>query len=624
MKRPHLFYFFFLFFGLVFTARLFYIQVLNTEYRLSALNNVIRKDVIYPGRGFIFDRQGELLAGNQPAYDIMVVPANVALSDTAGFCRQLGISESYFRTKIEEARRYSRVKPSVFIKQMSRERYATLQEQLHRYGGFYAQKRILRSYPKPVASNVLGFIGEVNQRFLQKHPEYQSGDLIGMSGIEKSYEEILRGRAGVAYQMVDVHNRVKGRYENGRFDSLPVPGKDLTATISRDLQAYGEQLMQNKRGSIVAIEPATGEILALVTSPSYNPRLLSGSERTEHYQRLQADTFNLPLYDRALLAQYPPGSPFKLINALIGLQEGTLTEKTTYTCNHGFHYRSLHVACHCNTFYPIMLHTAISKSCNNYFSETYRAIIQKYPSAQEGMDAWATHVKSFGMGRFLNNDLPTGRRGFVPTADYYNKAFKYPTWRAVSTISLGIGQGELLLTPIQMANVTAAIANRGYYYTPHIVKAIDGTPIANPKFTERRHTTIDSAHFEPIIEAMYDVFENGTARYSRHDSISMCGKTGTAHNPHGQDHSIFIAFAPRDNPQIAISVIVENGYWGSRWAAPMASLMMEKYLTDTVNRPDLEQRMREGDLRQQYLDQYALLQEMKKAKAKEEDEGTAK
>ena len=612
MKRKNLFYFFFIFFALTFIGRLFYIQVIEDRYKLSAYSNVIRKEKVYPGRGFIYDREGKLLVGNQPAYDLMVIPSQVDLTDTAAFCKLLGISRQSFRERLEKARRYSRVKSSVFLKQISKEDYAQIQEKLRNYPGFFPQKRILRSYPHVAAANVVGFIGEASDRFVRTHDEYSSGDLIGKTGIEKSYEEILRGKTGVYYKMVDVHNRVKGEFKGGAFDTLPEPGTDIHATIDIELQKYGERLMQNKRGSIVAIEPSSGEILAMVTSPSYNPRLLIGRERSKNYNKLYRDSVNLPLFDRGLLAEYPPGSPFKIINALVGLQEGVISENTTYTCHHGFHYGSLHVACHCGTNYPIKLETAISKSCNNYFSHVYKRIIEEDSTAQAGVNEWAEHVKSFGLGKFLNNDLPTGRKGFVPTGEYYDNAFKYPTWKAVSTISLGIGQGELLVTPIQFANMTAAIANKGYYYTPHILKKIGGEPISQEQFTKPKYTKIDSSHFEPIISAMHDVFETGTARWSRHDSIEMCGKTGTAQNPHGEDHSMFVAFAPKENPQIAISVVVENGYWGSRWAAPMSSLMMEKYLTGEVDRRRLEKRMLEGDLREQYQEEWQARQEKKK------------
>ena len=561
------------------------------------------KKKVYPGRGLIYDRNGKLLVGNQSAYDIMVVPIQVGEMDTTEFCQLLGITKELFKTKLSEAKAYSYRKPSVFVKQMSKEHYISLQEKLYSFKGFFPQKRILRDYAYNSAANVVGFIGEASDRFLKSNPSYKKGDLVGITGIEKSYERVLRGHAGVQYKMVDVHNRVKGKFDGGKYDTLPDPGADITSTIDIDLQKYGELLMSGKRGSVVAIEPSTGEILTLITSPNYDPELMVGRERTKNYSRLYLDSIEKPLFDRGLLAEYPPGSPFKVVQALIGLQEGTLTPNTAYTCHHGFHYGRLHVACHCGTGYPINLRTGISKSCNNYFCTTFKNIIEKYPNAHEGMDAWSQHVKSFGLGKFLNNDLPTGRRGFVPDAAYYDRAFGYTGWKAVSAISLGIGQGELLVTPIQMANMTAAIANRGYYYTPHILKKINDQPNDDPNYTEPKYTTIDPEHFDVVVEGMFDVFEKGTARGSRLKEIEMCGKTGTAENPHGQDHSIFVAFAPKDDPKIAMAIIVENGYWGSRWAAPIASLMIEKYLTGEVTRPQVEKRMIEGDLSEEYQKQ---------------------
>lgn len=600
MERKFLFYFFFVGFALIFIARLFYIQVVRSDYKLSAENNVIRKEKVYPGRGLIYDRNGQLLVGNQSAYDIMVVPHQVAEMDTAYFCSLLGITRDFFEKKLQEAKEYSYRKPSIFVKQVSKEQYAYFQEKLHLFKGFFPQKRILRDYKYRSAANVVGFIGEASDRFLQQHPHYHKGDLVGITGIEKSYETMLRGKPGIQFKMVDVHNRVKGRFEGGSYDTLPEPGKDLTSSVDIVLQRYGEALMNAKRGSIVAIEPGSGEILALVTSPSYDPNLMVGRERTRNYSMLFADSLNKPLYDRGLLAEYPPGSTFKVLEALVGLQEGVIDKNTTYYCRHGFHYGRLHVGCHCPYGSAISLRNSISKSCNNYYCQVFKSIIENHPDAHQGMNAWSAHVKSFGLGRFLNNDLPTGRKGFVPDADYYDRAFQYPTWKAVSTISLGIGQGELLVTPLQLANMTAAVANRGFYYTPHILKKIGAQPVQDPNYTEPKHTSVDSEHFEQVINGMFDVFELGTARASRLDSVEMCGKTGTAENPHGQDHSIFIAFAPRKNPKIAIAIIVENGYWGSRWAAPIASLMIEKYLTGEISRPALEKRMREGDLSEEY------------------------
>ncbi len=603
-NRKYLFFFFFASLALIFICRLFYIQVIKDDYKLSAANNVIRKEKMYPGRGFIYDRTGKLLVGNQSAYDLMVVPRFVKEIDTNTFCTLLNISKADYIDRIVKAKSYSYIKESVFIKQLSKEQFAYLQEKLHRYPGFFPRKRILRTYTNKSGANVVGFIGEANDRFLASNGSYSKGDLVGITGIEKSYENQLRGRAGIEFKMVDVHNTAKGKFEGGKFDTIPKPGQDVTSTIDIDLQAYGERLMSGKRGSVVAIEPKTGEILSLITAPSYDPELMVGRERSQNYNRLYLDSVNKPLYDRGLLAEYPPGSPFKVINALVAMQEGVLVPTTSYTCHHGFHYGRLHVACHCGTGYPIQLRTAISKSCNNYFCTVFKTTVDKYENAQIGLDVWSKHVKSFGLGQYLNNDLPTGRKGFVPDASYYTRLDGATTWRSVRAISLGIGQGELLLTPVQMANFTAAIANQGWYITPHIVKAVGGKTIDDPNLTEKKYTTIDQVHFQTIIDGMFDVFEYGTARGSRHDSIQMCGKTGTAENPHGQDHSIFVAFAPKDNPKIAIAIIVENGYWGSRWAAPIASLMIEQYLLGKVERKDMEKRMIEGSLNGEYEKQY--------------------
>ena len=602
MNRQYLFYFFFIATGIIFLLRLFQIQVMDDNYKIAAENNATRKLRQYAPRGYIYDRNGKLLVANQIAYDLIVVPRQVKDLDTLGLCALLNITREDFEERLHKAKVYSTYKPTLFFKMISRQRFAQIQEQLHKYQGFYPQKRLLRNYPYYTAANVVGYIGEVTPAFIKSNPEYQMGDLIGKAGIDKSYEELLRGEAGVKYVMVDNHNRVKGAFLEGKYDTLAQPGYDLVSTIDIDLQQYGEYLMHGKRGSIVAIEPGTGEILALVSSPGYDPNLLVGRDRSANYNKLYADTLNMPLFDRAILAEYPPGSPFKLVNALIGLQEGVITTETAFTCHHGFHAGGLHVACHCGGG-SFALVRSISKSCNNYYCTVFRNIIEKYPNSHQGLDVWSNHVKSFGLGKFLNNDLPTGRKGLVPTSDYYDKRLGYTGWKALTVISLGIGQGEMLVTPIQLANLAAGIANRGYYYTPHMVKAINGKPITDTNFTKPKYTTIEPQYFEPVIQGMYEVFENGTARASRLDSIAMCGKTGTAENPHGQDHSIFLAFAPKDNPQIAIAIIVENGYWGSRWAAPIASLMMEKHITGKVTRPAMEKRMYDGVLYEEYKKQ---------------------
>lgn len=603
MRRDILFYFLFVALGIIFLWRLFSIQVLDPKYKLSAEDNAKREVKLYPTRGFIYDRNGTLLVANQVGYDLLVIPRQVEEFDTALMCNLLDVDTAYIVKYLEKARRYSPYQPSIFYGMMSDDRYASIQEELYKFKGFFTQKRVLRDYPIHSAGNVVGFIGEVNERFIKNHPGYSMGDLTGQGGIDKSYEDILKGKAGVRYTMVDNHNREVGSFMNGQFDTLPIPGKDVRSTIDIRLQELGEKLMAGKRGSIVALEPSTGEILALVSAPSYDPNLLIGRQRSVNYTQLYRDSINKPLFDRALLAEYPPGSPFKTINALIGLQEGTLFPSTSYTCHGGFHFGSLHVGCHCGGG-AMALRRSIEKSCNNYYCNVFKRIIENYPTAQEGMDAWSNHVKSFGLGQFLNNDLPTGRKGLVPNSDYYNRAFGYTRWKAVSTISLAIGQGELLLTPIQMANFTAAIANRGYYFTPHIVKEIDGEPITDPQYTEPKYTTIDPKHFPVVIDGMFDVFESGTARASRIESIEICGKTGTAENPHGQDHSIFIAFAPKDDPKIAIAIVVENGYWGSRWAAPIASLLTEFYLTGEITRPEMMERMVNGSLADEYRKQF--------------------
>jgi len=602
MNRRYLFYFFFVSLGIIFLIRLFVIQVVNDEYKIAAENNATRKIRQYPPRGYIFDRNGKLMVANQIAYDLMVVPRQIENLDTTKFCDLLKIDKADFILRMKKAKAYSYYKPSLFYKLISRDRYAEIQALLYKYTGFFTQKRLLRNYPNTGAANVVGFIGEVSPAYIIDHPEYNMGDLIGKGGIDKSYELALRGSAGVKYVMVDNHNREKGPFAEGAYDTIASPGYDINSTIDLDLQLYGEYLMHGKRGSVVAIEPSTGEILALVSSPGFDPNLLVGRERSANYSILYADSINKPLFDRGLLAEYPPGSTFKIVNGLIALQEGVITTESQFTCHHGFHAGGLTVGCHCSGG-SFSLIRSIEKSCNNYYCSVFRLTVDKYATAKEGIDVWSRHVKSFGFGRFLNNDLATGRKGLVPDAAYYAKYYGNNNPKSLNFISLGIGQGELLVTPIQLANLGAIIANKGYYITPHIVKKINGKPITDTTLTNKRYTTIDKEHFYPVIEGMHLVFESGTARGARLEGLPMCGKTGTAENPHGQDHSIFLAFAPKDDPKIAIAIIVENGYWGSRWAGPIASLMMEKYITGEVTRPQLEQRMYDGLLYDEYKKQ---------------------
>ncbi|WP_298367900.1 penicillin-binding protein 2 [uncultured Lutibacter sp.] len=606
MKRSGLLAFLIILIAIIFISRLFYLQILNNSYTIPTLNSsAVKVTYDYPERGYIYDRNGVLLVANQLSYDIMIIPREVKPLDTLDFCKLLKITKEDFIKKFERAKRYSTRIPSTFLPQLSKSDYAYLQEKMHKFKGFYIIKRSLREYPLNSAPNVLGYISEVNERMIKNNPNYQLGELIGTAGVEVTYEETLRGTKGVKYIQRDRFNKEIGPYKNGIYDTLPVPGNDITLTLDSKLQQYGEALMINKRGGIVAIEPSSGEILALVSTPTFDPNLLVGRERSKQFSKLFLDTISNPLLDRGLQGEYPPGSPFKVITALAALQENVITTTSTIKCFGGYRYGSgkgAFMECHCGTHgSPVELNKAIYRSCNSYFSNAYRKTIEKYPTAREGMDVWSNHVKSFGLGNYLNNDLSVGKKGLVPDANFYNKWYPNSRWTATYSISNAIGQGEVLTTPIQLANMTAAVANRGFYFTPHIVKQIKDKKL-DEKYTTPKYTSIDEKYFEPVIEGLFNVFENprGTASWSKVKGIEICGKTGTAENPHGQDHSIFIAFAPKDNPKIAISVFVENGYWGSRWAGPIASLMIEKYLKGETIRPWKEQEMFNGSLQEEY------------------------
>ncbi|KUO67622.1 MAG: penicillin-binding protein [Lutibacter sp. BRH_c52] len=610
MKRTGLLSFLIIFIGVVYIARLFYLQVLDNSFNTSTLNNSAVKVMYdYPERGYIFDRNGVLLVANQLSYDVMVIPREVKPMDTTAFCALLKITKEEFIEKIEKASRYSTRIPSTFLQQVSKDDYASLQEILYKFKGFYIQKRSLREYPKSSAANVLGYISEVNETMISNNSKYHLGELIGTAGVEKSYEEVLRGTKGVKFIQRDRFNKEIGSFKNGLYDTLPISGNDITLTIDAVLQQYGEALMTNKRGGIVAIEPSTGEILAMVSMPTYDPNLMVGRDRSKNFTKLYLDSINIPLLDRGLQAQYPPGSPFKVISALVALQENVLNTTSSIQCFGGYKYgsgKSSFMRCHCETGgSPVNLNVAIYRSCNSYFATAYRKVIDKFPTPTEGVNVWGKHAESFGLGNYLDNDLSVGQKGNIPNGDLYNKIYPNGRWRSTATISNAIGQGEVLTTPIQLANMTAAIANEGFYYIPHIAKKIKGKPL-DKKFTTPIYTTIDKKHFKPVIEGLFDVFDNprGTARGSMVEGIQICGKTGTSENPHGQDHSIFIAFAPKDNPKIAIAVFVENGYWGARWAGPIATLMIEKYLTGETVRPLVEKRMFEGSIQEEYDKQY--------------------
>ena len=588
---------FFCLIGIIFVIRLFSIQVIDDTYKTSSENNIIRKQTEYPGRGLIYDRNGELLVYNEAAYDLMVTPREIKTLDTTLLCEILKIDKSDVAKRLTKCRRYSSYKASIFMKQISTETYATLSEKMFELPGFYVQSRTLRKYPKKIGAHLLGYVGEVNKHIIQKNEYYKEGDYIGITGIEKAYEKQIRGEKGMQLLLKDVHNNIKGSFQNGKFDVPAIKGKNITTTIDLQLQAYGEALMQGKRGSIVAIEPSSGEILCLISAPSYDPNLLVGRKRTSNYILLDEDSINKPLYNRAALAQYPPGSTFKLVNALIGLQEKTIYGGSKYKCHGGFDFgvENRKMGCHEHRS-PLNLKEAIATSCNAYFCYVYKGIIEKHSSVYEGYDTWHKYVSSFGLGNWLNNDLPTGKKGFLPSSNYYDKMYKKGGWKALTNISLAIGQDALLTTPIQMANMTAAIANKGFYFTPHVVKEIEGDTIPS-RFLKPNQTMIDSEHFDLVIRGMQEVIDDtelGTSNAAKMQNISVCGKTGTAENPHGEDHSIFIAFAPKENPQIALAVYVENGGWGSTWAVPIGSLMLEEYLTDNIKRLKLEKSIIEG------------------------------
>ncbi|MEQ6125188.1 penicillin-binding protein 2 [Pseudotenacibaculum sp. MALMAid0570] len=603
MKRSFLLYFLIFLVGIVFIVRLFQIQIVKGSENDPIKNNAaVKVEFDYPERGYVYDRNGKLLVANQLSYDVMVIPNEVKELDTLEFCSLLKIESEDFKKRIQRAKDYAPWLASVFLKQLAKEDFAYLQEKLHKFPGFFIQKRVIRDYPIKSAANIVGYISEVDQLVAKKDDYYEQGELIGKAGIERQYEKILRGKKGKKHFHRDRLNKIIGSFDNGKYDSLAINGQDITLTIDSELQQYGEFLMQGKRGGIVAIEPSSGEILALITAPSYDPNDMVGRKRAKNSTRLFNDTIHKPMFDRGLKASYSPGSPFKLINALIGLQEGVINTNTPFYCYNGYRYgRRKHefMGCHCEIYgKPIRLNTAISKSCNAYFANTYKRIVEKSSSSIEGMNNWSKHVKSFGLGNYLGYDLPEGDKGLIPDGNYYDRRIKNK-WGASRTISNAIGQGEVITTPIQLANVTAAIANRGYFYTPHIVKSINKTAIKDSIYTIPKQTTIDRKFFQPIIDGMHEVFKTGTGRYYPLKGIEIAGKTGTVENSiivdgkvkQLEDHSILVAFAPKDNPKIAIAVFIENGGYGSTVAAPITSLLVEKYLTRKVERKWIENKM---------------------------------
>jgi penicillin-binding protein 2 len=571
--------------ALALLGKAMYIQLFDETYSVRGTTAGIDKITVYPSRGLIYDRNQNLLVNNIPVYDLLVTYNRLDPEmDTTEFCKLLGIDKATFKENIEKdwaSPRYSKVVPYVFLSRIPADTFARFQERLYEFPGFYPQVRNIRAYPYPNAAHLLGYIREVNQEEVDKSGgNYIPGDYIGAAGLELSYEDQLKGTKGIKFVLKDKFGREVGGYKEGTLDTLPISGKDLVSTIDIDLQAYGEFLMQGKTGSIVAIEPSTGEILAMASIPTYDPNKLSiNSNRGKAFQELLEDP-RLPFFDRTVMAKYPPGSIFKTVVGLVAMQEGVITPQTGFSCSNGYYYNGRLYGCHSHV-YPGNVATAIQHSCNSYFWQTFRRIIDKkdFYKPKEGLDLFNDYVYQFGLGNELGIDFPREKAGNVPTSSYYDKVYKKGGWKSPTIMSLGIGQGELQLTSLQMANLAAIMANRGYFYTPHLVKGYKNFSIdIDTTYTRKHQIDINKEYFEYIVEGMERVVTSGTATGAYISDISICGKTGTAQNPHGEDHSVFFGFAPRDNPKIAIAVYVENAGWGSSYAAPIASLMIEKYL----------------------------------------------
>jgi penicillin-binding protein 2 len=578
--------------GFIFLAKLFFLQVLDQAYKVEADNNAVQRVVRHAVRGVITDRYGKLVVSNTPVFDIYIVPKDFSLKDTAQFCKLFNISKEELIDKYTKARQYSRHKPSVFLKDIKIDHFARIRDRMDEFSGLFEEARTVREYPHKSMANALGYVKEVDKKILEQDTEgyYKPGDYIGRAGIEASYERVLRGKRGVTYNYVDVRRVVKGSYRDGAFDTLPENGKMLISSVDLELQQYGELLMQNKIGSIVAIEPSTGEILAMISAPSYDPNKLTGSgkEVSQNYAMLVNDVHR-PLYNRTLMAPYPPGSILKIVQALIGLQEGVIdTVHTRIPCIQDI------VKCHPHPS-PLDVKGSIQHSCNPFYHRVFHRIIIQEKSknyvedTRIGLANWVQYLEKFGLGKPLGSDLPNEKSGLVPTIAYYDRKYKGKPWKFGNIYSLSIGQGEIGVLPIQMANLAAIMANRGYYYIPHIIKGIDKEGNIEEKFRIKHETGIKREYFEYIVSGMEQVVRAGTARRAFIPDLSICGKTGTAQNPHGDDHSVFIGFAPKYNPKIAIAVYVENAGFGGTWAAPIASLMIEKYIRRTVSRKHLEE-----------------------------------
>ena len=583
-------------------GKLFYIQIIDDKYKINASNNSMVYDIIYPTRGIIYDRNGKIIVSNKVTYDILVTPREVTPFDTLLLASVLETSPEFIRDKMAE---YSRNKKKigyqsmVMFKQIKPETYMKFAEIQYNFPGFRGQVRSIRDYPVNAGGNLLGYVSEVDQKYIEAHPgEYRPGDYAGKTGIEAAREKDLRGEKGYHIYLRNSRNQIERQYKNGEMDKEAVPGHDIVTTIDADLQQYGQELMKNKVGSLVAIEPKTGEILSLVSSPGVDVNMLA--DISQHYNEIIKDPHK-PMFNRAVQAPYPPGSVFKLVNGLIGLQEGTLNMDMAYPCYQGYHFGSHKLGCH-NHWSPLRLEEAIMMSCNGFFCYVLRNILEnkKYKNIDEALDKWNEYVQSFGFGHKLGSDFPSELGGTLPTSKLYNKRYGKGGWKFTTIISISIGQGEVGVTPLQIANLAAIMANRGWYKIPHIVKASEGVEI-DPKYNERQYTMVDTTNFKKVINGMWRAVNNGpgtgcTAWVAEVKGLDICGKTGTAQNPRGADNSVFICFAPKDDPKIAVAAYVENAGFGATWAAPIASLLIEKYLNGEISRPDLENRVMQGDL----------------------------
>ncbi len=582
--------------AVIFGIKLFTLQIADSKYKKSADTNAFLRKTVYPSRGLMYDRNGELVVFNQPAYDVMLIKRDMREFDTIDFCNTLKITKEQFDKRFHDmlnSTGYSSYTPQRFLSHLSAEDYGRLQEKLYRFPGFFIQKRILRQYNHAAAANVLGNIREASAEDIKKDDYYSPGDYCGDLGVEKSYEQHLRGIKGEEILIRDAYGRIQGRFDNGNQDVAPVSGRDLKLSLDIKLQEYAESLMVGKRGAVVAIEPRTGEILCMVSSPTYDPRMLVGRQRGENYAKLVKDQAH-PLYDRSISASYPPGSTFKPTQGLIFLEEGIIVPSTPYPCFHGYISGGLRVGCHSHGA-PLPLKPALQTSCNAYFCWGFKNMIDrrsKYGSADKAFDIWKNHMVSMGYGYALGIDLPGEKRGLIPNSKFYDKYYGNGHWSANTIISVSIGQGEVLATPMQIANLCATVANRGWFITPHVVKEIQDTVLPY-QYIEKRYPTIKQHHYLDIAEGMRMAVTGGTCRVAAFPGVDVAGKTGTAQNPHGKDHSAFMGFAPFDDPKIAVAVYVENGGWGATFGVPIGSLVMEKYLKGNIDptRKGLEERM---------------------------------